>query len=211
MTYTIEGETYPIKIEKKKNRNTYIRVKEDMTILVTTHYRVSEKEIFRLLEQNEKAIQKMILKCKEKKEKQEKFYYLGNVYDIIIVPTLEEFDIVKDKIYTKDEKMLERWLKQQISILFQERYDFYYEKFEEKISKPDLKIRNMKTRWGVCNKKSKTITLNSNLIKYPLSCLDYVIVHELSHLVHFDHSKEFWQTVEHYFPEYKKYRKLLKD
>ena len=131
MTYTIEGETYPIKIEKKKNRNTYIHVKEDMTILVTTHYRVSEKEIFRLLEQNEKAIQKMILKCKEKKEKQEKFYYLGNVYDIIIVPTLEEFDIVKDKIYTKDEKMLERWLKQQISVLFQERYDFYYEKFED--------------------------------------------------------------------------------
>lgn len=211
MTYQIDGETYLIKIEKKKNRNTYIRIKEDMTIYVTTHYLVSEKEILNIIEKNEKAIKKMILKCKGKKEKQEKFYYLGNVYDIIIVPTLDEFDMVKDKIYVKDAKMLERWINRQIRFLFQERYDFYYQKFEENIPKPTLKIRSMTTRWGVCNKKSKTITLNSNLIKYPLECLDYVIVHELSHLVHFDHSKEFWKTVEYYFPEYKKYRKILKD
>ena len=58
MTYQIDGETYLIKIEKKKNRNTYIRIKEDMTIYVTTHYLVSEKEILNIIEKYEKAIKK---------------------------------------------------------------------------------------------------------------------------------------------------------
>ena len=74
-----------------------------------------------------------------------------------------------------------------------------------------LKIRKMKTRWGVCNKKTKTITLNSELMKYSIDKLDYVIVHELSHFIYFDHSKNFWKQVEKYCPCYKKIRKELKD
>ena len=69
----------------------------------------------------------------------------------------------------------------------------------------------MKTRWGVCNRRDLSVTLNFNLIKYDLSALDYVIVHELSHFVHFDHSKEFWNTVGKYYPEYKKITKMLKE
>lgn len=211
MNYQINGVSYPVQIERKKNRNTYIRVKEDMTIFVTTHFLVTDKEILKLIKQNEESIQKMIEKRKGKMEREQKFYYLGKVYDIIVVPMLDEFDMIDNKIYVKDEKMLERWLQKQMKQLYQERYDYYYDKFREPIFKPTLKIRNMKTRWGVCNKRSKTITLNSNLMKYPIECLDYVIVHELSHLVYFDHSKEFWNTVAYYYPEYKKCRKLLKD
>ena len=81
-------------------------------------------------------------------------------------------------------------------------YDFPY---------PILKIRTMKTRWGVCNRKIKSVTLNFNLIKYDYDCLDYVIVHELSHFVHFDHSKEFWNTVSKYYPNYKIIQKKLKN
>ena len=69
----------------------------------------------------------------------------------------------------------------------------------------------MKTRWGVCNKRDTSITLNANLMKEKIECLDYVIVHELSHFVHFNHSKEFWNTVEKYCPYYKKIRKSLKE
>ena len=83
-----------------------------------------------------------------------------------------------------------------------------YNLFDENIPYPALKIRNMKTRWGVCNKKGY-ITLNSNLIKYNISEIDYVIIHELSHYVHFNHSKEFWKTVSKYYPNYKKSKKVL--
>ena len=88
---------------------------------------------------------------------------------------------------------------------------YWYNKFEEKIPKPNLKIRTMKTRWGVCNRKSKTITLNTRLLEYDISCLDYVIVHELSHFIHPNHSSEFWNLVGKYYPKYKECRKMLKE
>ena len=69
----------------------------------------------------------------------------------------------------------------------------------------------MKTRWGVCNKVSKTITLNSDLIRYSFDKLDYVIVHELSHFIHFNHSTSFWSLVQKYCPNYKKIRKEMRD
>ena len=68
----------------------------------------------------------------------------------------------------------------------------------------------MKTRWGVCNTKNYNITLNRELIKYDISCLDYVIVHELAHLIEANHSKQFWQIVEKYYPNYKNCRKILR-
>ena len=69
----------------------------------------------------------------------------------------------------------------------------------------------MTTRWGVCNTKSKVITLNTELFKYDIECLDYVVIHELSHLVHANHSKEFWNVVSKYCPNYKILRNKLKD
>ena len=69
----------------------------------------------------------------------------------------------------------------------------------------------MTTRWGVCNIKNHNVTLNYNLSKYDIKCLDYVIVHELSHFIHHNHSKEFWSLVEKYYPKYKECKKMLKE
>ena len=124
--------------------------------------------------------------------------------------TQKSVELKEPYIYVKDEKMLDIWIKKIRKQLFQERMDFIYQKFEEQIPYPKLKIRTMKTRWGVCNKRDDSVTLNSELLREPLECLDYVITHELSHFVHFDHSKEFWKLVEKYNPDYKKVRKYLK-
>ena len=69
----------------------------------------------------------------------------------------------------------------------------------------------MKTRWGVCNTKTHIITLNKELYKYDIDCLDYVCIHELSHLIHPNHSKNFWQVVNKYCCNYKEIRKKLRD
>ncbi len=95
--------------------------------------------------------------------------------------------------------------------VFSERLEYNYDLFDEKIPFPKLKIRKMKTRWGVCNKRDNSVTLNAKLIKYSLREIDYVIIHELSHFVHFDHSREFWETVSKYMPLYKKAVKVLKE
>jgi len=211
MKYKINNVEYEVIIEKKNNKNTYIRVKEDMKIYVTTNYFVSKSYIKNLLDNNKDYLEKMLTKRKEQKEKEESFYYLGNKYDIIFVSSLKNVEIDNNKIYAKDIKTLEKWYKKQMVDLFQNRLETNYQRFEEKIPYPNLKIRNMKTRWGVCNKKDKTITLNSNLMKYSIDKLDYVIIHELSHFIHFNHSNNFWLLVSKYCKDYKKIRKELRD
>lgn len=205
MKFKIDGKEYNVIIIKKRNKNTYVRIDESLSIIVTTNYLTPKYKINKILLDNIDKISKMI----SKKEKiDNNFYYLGQKYDIIIDNNINSTFIDNNVIYTKNETELNKWLKNQTKKIFKERLDLIYKSFNENIIYPDLKIRNMKSRWGVCNKKGY-ITLNSNLIKYNISEIDYVIVHELSHYVHFDHSKEFWNTVSKYFPDYKKSKKVL--
>ena len=120
-------------------------------------------------------------------------------------------EIYQDKIFTKNEETLNKWLKKEITNLYKERVDYLYDVFQENIPYPKIKFRRMKTRWGVCNKRDLSITLNTELIKYDIECLDYVIIHELTHFIHFNHSQSFWNVVEKYYPNYKKIRKKLKE
>lgn len=71
------------------------------------------------------------------------------------------------------------------------------------------RIREMKTRWGTCNVRTGNIWLNLHLAEKPEKCLEYVIVHELSHLQVPNHGKEFWELVERYLPDWKERRERL--
>ena len=210
MKYNIDNVDYEVVINKKNNKNTYIRFKDDMKIYVSTNYFVTKKQIIKMLDENIDYLRNIISKVERKQEKNELFYYLGNKYDIIIMPG-SDVNIMDSIIYVDSYEYLQKWYKKQTEILFKERLEYNYSLFEEKIPYPKLRIRKMKTRWGVCNRKNNTVTLNFELIKYDITKLDYVIIHELSHFVHFNHSKSFWNTVGKYYPEYKKVRKELKE
>ena len=210
MKYVIDGNEYEVILVKKNNKNTYIRVKEDGKIYVTTNFLVSKNYIKQLLDNNYSTIKKMVERNKIKQEKNKSFYFLGKKYDIIIVPTFD-IDITDDKIFVKSEDYLNKWLKKQIEKIYKERLDYIYNLYQEKIPYPILKIRTMKTRWGVCNRSNNVVTLNSELIKYGIRQIDYVIVHELSHFIYFDHSKNFWLQVSKYCKDYKEIRKTLKE
>jgi len=211
MIYELNGNSYEVVIQKKANKNTYIRVKEDLKIYVTTNYFVTKKEIEKLLNNNEAYLIKMINRQKLQIKKQDLFFYLGNSYDIIILPTINKIELIEDKIYTKNMIMLEKWLKEETIRIFDERYVYIFNHFDENIKSPILKIRNMKTRWGVYNRKNHSITLNSKLIEQDISRIDYVIIHELSHIIHFNHSKSFWDLVSKYCPNYRQIRKEMKE
>lgn len=210
MNYEINNQHYKVIIEKKNNKNTYIRITDNEEIYVTTNYFTTKNKIIKLLDENQSKIEKMINSKKKQKQKKQQFWYLGKTYEINYTQT-KKVTIIENQINVENERKLELWLKKQTRELFQERLGICYQKFQESIPYPILKIRNMKTRWGVCNKKNNSVTLNSNLIQYKIDQIDYVIIHELSHFVHFDHSKLFWNTVEKYDPNYKQNRKALKE
>lgn len=201
---------YLVIIEKKNNKNLYIRVKEDMKIYVTCNYLTTKNSIINILKNNENALRKMINRMSVNNSRKDKFLYLGHEYNICF-SDVDHIKIIGDTILTKDQNMLNKWYKDEIIRIFDDRYVYVFNHFNENITSPILKIRTMKTRWGVYNRKNHTITLNSKLIEYDYDKIDYVIVHELSHIIHFNHSKNFWELVGKYCKDYKKIRRELKE
>ena len=208
MKFDYNGETYEVEVIRKNNKNIYIRVK-DNKIIVTCNYLTTKSTINKLINDNIKSISKMIDKSNLRKEKEDNFYLFGSKYDVIY--GFNELEINGNKIYVKDKKMLDKYLDNKIKEVFSEHLKYYYDNYLEDIPKPNLKIRKMSTRWGVCNLRNKNVTLNYYLYKYDIECLDYVIVHELSHFIYPDHSKLFWNQVGKYCENYKELRKKLKE
>ena len=201
MNFIYDDKSYEVEVTRKNNRNLYIRVKEDLRIVITCPYLYTDGMIKKILEENYASVISMIQKQEKKNEtvNKEKNSLLGRkisvIYENVRKPVFDNNTLI-----IKDDNMLNNWYKKKA-----------YEVFEEKVPYPKLKVRNMKTRWGVCNRKDNSVTLNLELIKKDQEFLNYVIVHELSHFVHFDHSNSFWKTVEKYCPDYKRVRKALKE
>jgi len=102
----------------------------------------------------------------------------------------------------------------------QEMFDEYYDVFLSRllywkqrmgVSPYMVKFAYMKSIWGSCNVEKRIIKFNSRLCLYPLECTDYIIVHELAHLVHRGHTPEFWNYVESYIPQWRELRARLRN
>jgi len=211
MEFYYKENHYKIEIIRKKgNKNTYLRVKPDLTLYVTTNLLTSDKKIMKIIQENQTLIEKMYEKQLVKIKNNEGFYYLGKKYDIIYVQG-KDLTLGENKVFIGKDLDVEKWYKKKAKEIFKKHLDLCYQNFTRKIPYPSLKIRRMTSRWGVCNYKSITVTLNLELIRKDLSCLDYVIYHELSHLIEHNHSSRFWSVVEENYPNYKEIRKLMKD
>ncbi|WP_413519348.1 M48 family metallopeptidase [Psychrobacter glacincola] len=73
----------------------------------------------------------------------------------------------------------------------------------------EIRLKKMHTRWGSCNTRARRIWLSIYLPAYPIECTEYVIVHELCHLHHANHSAAFWQTVTTAMPDYQRWHSML--
>lgn len=198
-----------MKIIYKNNRNIYFRFDENAVLIVSCPKRTFDEEIIKLIKKNEETLLKMYEKALEKKKYNNEFWLLGKRYNVEYNPSLEDVQINDNNISAKNENELNKYVEEKMRIIFQEEVDICKNCFNDL---PDfkLKIRKMKTRWGVCNRKNKTITLNSELIKKSIDLLDYVIIHEMAHFYEGNHSKDFWDIVALACPNYKERRKELK-
>jgi len=212
--FSYQGCDYNIIIIKKNNKNTYIKVDEDLNIVVTTSYFVSDNKILKLIKENEKSIIKMIKSRKLRQENNKvgtnEIKIFGKLYNIVYCNFQKKYEFKDNYILIKDGKSLDNLIKKIIIKEFNNHLNICYNNFYEQIPYPKLKFRKMKTRWGVCNYTKKIITLNTNLIFHEPKFLDYVIIHELSHLVYPNHSKDFWNLVEKYCNNYKIIKNELK-
>lgn len=209
MEVLLNNELITVNIIRKKNKNIYFRYDENLNLVVSASKYVSEKEIKRLIEKNAKSLLNMRQKVANKQAKDQEFRYLGLSYNLIFDSSLNEIEFSDGCLFCKDEDTLNKFIKKQTKEIFAREVN----NLRSIIKTPDftLKIRKMKTRWGVCNYKRMTITLNSELIKYRLDLLRYVIIHEMCHFYHHDHSKQFWGMVSNFYPDYKEARKELRN
>ncbi len=211
MNISYNGKNYEIKVIRKSIKHTYIRVKEDLIIYVTTNYFTSDSYIKKLVQENLINIYKMIDRQTKKQEKNNNYYLLGKKYNIIICNIFKKAVIDDDNIFVKNIRMLDQFTREKAKEIFSNRLVECYEKMGKVTPFPKLIVKKMKQKWGYCNKRDKLITLNLELIKYNIDEIDYVIVHELCHFIYFNHSKQFWECVSEYKPNYKANRKILRE
>jgi predicted metal-dependent hydrolase len=144
--------------------------------------------------------------------------YLGRQYKLqIIEDTINEIKLYRGAMIMKTkksnpeylEKKLNDWYMEKAILHFEEVLDSSIEKFNKyKIEKPVLDIRLMQKRWGSCTKSGKII-LNTELIKAPKGSIEYVVIHELCHLVHHNHNREFYDLQNMLSPDWQKWKEKL--
>ncbi len=167
MVFQYKNQEYEVKIIKKDNKNTYVRIRDNQ-VVVTTSYFTSEKKIKKLLEENQKAIGKMIDRASKRVQEKNLFCLFGKPYDVIYGDFDRNITVEEGKIWVVSEQVLIKWLDRFVHTTFFNHLQYWHLEFEEDIPIPSLKIRRMKTRWGVCNPRRKTVTLNSELLRYDL-------------------------------------------
>ncbi len=148
----------------------------------------------------------------------ESHLYLGRKYRLKITQSKDEGVLLKRGFFhigvsaNKPETvsaLLENWYRSRADLYFSQVFENCWENFQKKgLEKPALKIRKMKTRWGSLSPKGK-MTLNQDLIKAPRECIEYVVIHELCHLLHHNHGKEFYNLLDHLLPDWTKRKHKL--
>lgn len=226
--FSYDNKDIEFEIIRKNVKNINLRVKKDMSVVVSANKKVPLEHIFEFVKLKSKWIV-MNLEYFSKFEKSseklyrdfEKFKYLGKEYNLKIEQTLQKefvfFDneqiyiFVKDTDdYKKKKSLMDSWYLKQATKEFANSLDRMYPNFEKYgIAKPYMKIRQMKSRWGSCMIYKQSITLNKELIKSPKDCIDYVVLHELVHFLHKNHNKDFYSCMFKFMPDWKDRKEIL--
>ncbi len=209
MKFKINDYIIDYEVVRKDNKNLYFRFDENCTLIITAPKFISDDEIKNLITKNSLAILKMYEDALEKSERDKLFWYLGKSYEVTFDNRVSKLEFEDDHIICHDEEALEKFYADECVRVFNEEAETCKRCFNN-LPDFEIKIRKMRTRWGVCNTRKKIITLNSELLKKDISLIDYVIVHEMAHFYEGNHGKNFWKIVGDVIPDYKERRKKLK-
>lgn len=225
---TLELDSLTMQIVRKRIKNTYFRVyPPDGAIKVTAPLHLAEDELRKQIATKHSWLVTQQAKFRTQTNPSPIIYasgeqhdFLGKRYTLIIKESSSPGKIIVDNqfihCYTKPtasreykQKLLENWYKQQM----QEQIPSLIAKWEPIISVTvnSWTIKPMKSRWGSCNIYKKHLCLNLNLIKKPLACLEYVLVHEMVHLLEASHNKRFYAFMDRFLPQWRNLKTILAD
>ena len=222
-TFIINGRTLDCEIKRSRRKTVALYVFPDnrVEIRVPWLYNINNVESF--LVKHSRWLFKRLDSKNDNVITQKRFvdgelhYFLGKQYPININISSKNSIVFQDnviRISTKSpdlvESLLDRWYLEQAKRIFQEIAIPLVKQMEKyNVAPTSFSIRKMKTRWGSCSRKG-SISLNLHLVKLPEQCIKEVILHELCHLVHFNHSKEFYALMTAEMPDWKVWKKELR-
>ncbi|WP_443596030.1 M48 family metallopeptidase [Agathobacter sp.] len=173
---------YKIEVTRKRIKNMYLRVKDtDGTLSVSAPYGMSDTEIRKFVESKSDWIER----------------------------TMQEMTIARQ--LKEQEPVLAPFMEREIRLELKRQLQRLIDKWEPVmgVKSAGFTIKKMKTRWGSCNVRSHHLNFNLLLAKVPPECAEYVVVHELTHLLEPSHNARFWSLMEYYLPGSKELRKQL--
>ncbi len=208
----------------KKNRKTIgIKVTDEGEVIVTSPFGISDKIIRNIIKDKEEWILDKVRLMKETEllrnkeiKNGSKLRFLGRELELEIIEAEnieEDFQIDNGKIkvfvglrgIVRDK--IDEIYRIEAGKILGERTNIYSKIIGVNPNK--IFIKNQKTLWGSCSSR-KNINYNYRIIMAPIEIVDYIVVHELCHLIHMNHSKNYWNTVKSILPDYKERRKWLK-
>lgn len=226
MEHTFQGETISFNLIYKKRKSMGIYIDLYGRIEVRVPKDTTQDRVIQMVEEKWEWI---LLKVKEMKQKtagyQEKVYdhgetflYLGKSYPIIIQ---QDVEIQQDHVIFEENQLLimvrqheddtvkqalKRFYYQQCKALVESRIRIYQSNF--KIKPRSIRISDNKSTWGTCDSKFQ-LTFNWKLAMAPMEVIDYIVVHEMCHLVHLNHDRSFWRLVGKILPDYEERQNWL--
>lgn len=216
----LELDGLAITLIRKRIKNLNLRIKQTGAVQISAPMALPLDKVYRFLHDKrawiefhrERLRQREPLTLPQTLQPGETLFFLGQPLAIEIHHTPKKNHIIADEdtlhffIKTelpleKKQVLLKRWYQEQM----QNRLPDLFDKWESVIGvhANTYTIKTMKTRWGSCHPTQKRISLNLKLIEKPLICLEYVIVHELVHLLEASHNKLFYALMSQFMPEWK--------
>lgn len=228
-TIILNGREICYVLERKNVKNINLRIKADQSIYMSANIRVTDDVIEEFLRAKADYILRVLdhyadIAKYSPKPKQyidgESFKILGHDRRLKVVHgkinTVESDEsyitlTVKDTSNLElKKKTMDKWIKNYCQEILNDVCKNVYPKFQKYgVAVPELRFRNMVSRWGSCQPKRKILTFNISLIEAPLSCIEYVVTHEFTHFLQPNHSKKFYVLLSMFMPDWQERKKIL--
>lgn len=214
-----------VPIVRKRIKNINLRVRSDGTVVVSAPVFTTEKRIRAFVESKAGWIEERLSKREDSLRPEDKtalivdgkIRYLGNTYNVISFKGAPKVTIAGDcfGIFTNGdpEKTLAKWWRKRAREIFSAEIDRQYESIFRPLvkRKPDLYVRRTTSRWGSCNFVRYRINLNELLLKGDMAGIEYVVLHEMTHLLYPDHGAGFHAFLASHMPDYRERKRSLSE